>query len=40
MDLFNIITILIVVSALFSYINVRYLKLPYTIGEMVIAIFI
>ena len=38
MDLFSIITILTVLSALFGYINVRYLKLPDTIGLMVIAI--
>lgn len=38
MDLFSIITILTVLSALFGYINVRYLKLPDTIGLMIIAI--
>ncbi len=38
MDLFSIITILVVVSASFAYINVRYVKLPYTIGAMVITI--
>ena len=38
MDLFSIITILTVLSALFGYINVRYLKLPDTIGLMNIAI--
>ena len=38
MDLFTIITILTVLSALFGYINVRYLKLPDTIGLMTIAI--
>ena len=38
MDIFNIITILIVLSALFGYWNVRYLKLPHTIGVMIIAI--
>ncbi|MFK7771219.1 MAG: cation:proton antiporter [Saprospiraceae bacterium] len=38
MDLFSIITILTVLSALFGYINVRYLKLPDTIGMMIIAI--
>ena len=37
MELFHIATVLVVVSAIFSYINVRFLKLPYTIGEMVIA---
>ena len=38
MDLFTIITILIVLAAIFGYINVRYLKLPGTIGLMVTAI--
>lgn len=40
MELFNIITILVVISAVFSYINTRFVKLPYTIGEMVITIFV
>lgn len=39
MDLFGIITILVVVSAAFAYINERFVKLPYTIGAMVITIF-
>ena len=38
MDLFAIVTALIVLSALFGYINVRFLKLPDTIGLMVTAI--
>ena len=38
MELFNIITILVVVSAAFAYINQRFVKLPYTIGAMVITI--
>ncbi|WP_456463640.1 cation:proton antiporter [Lutibacter sp.] len=38
MDLFAIATILIVLSALFGYLNVRFLKLPTTIGLMVITI--
>lgn len=38
MDLFTIITILVVVSAGFAYINERFVKLPYTIGAMVITI--
>jgi CPA1 family monovalent cation:H+ antiporter len=38
MDYYSIITILIVLSALFGYINVRVLKLPITIGLMVITI--
>ncbi len=39
MDYFSIATILIVLSALFGYINVRFLKLPITIGLMVITLF-
>ncbi len=38
MDLFTIVTILIVLSAVFGYINVKYFKLPDTIGLMVGAI--
>ncbi len=38
MDIFTIITILIVLSALFAYINTKFLKLPFTIGLMIIAI--
>lgn len=38
MDLFIIASILIVLSALFGYINIRFLRLPNTIGLMVIAI--
>jgi|GEM_PF-1110875 len=38
MDLFVIASILIVLSAIFGYINIRFLKLPNTIGLMVIAI--
>ena len=37
-DYFFIITILVVLSALFGYINVRFLKLPNTIGLMLITI--
>lgn len=37
-DLYSIITLLIVLTAAFSYINFRYLKLPPTIGIMVIAL--
>ena len=37
MDIFTIITILIVLSALFAYINTKFLKLPFTIGLMIIA---
>jgi CPA1 family monovalent cation:H+ antiporter len=38
MDYFLIITILVVISALFGYINVRFLKLPNSIGLMLITI--
>lgn len=38
MDLFTILTILIVVAAIFGYINVRFLKLPVTIGLMIISL--
>lgn len=38
MELFTVITILVVVSAAFAYINERLVKLPYTIGAMVITI--
>ncbi len=38
MNLFVIASILIVLSALFGYINVKFLKLPNTIGLMIIAI--
>jgi CPA1 family monovalent cation:H+ antiporter len=38
MDYFLITTILVTISALFGYINVRFLKLPNTIGLMLITI--
>lgn len=38
MDIYAIATILIVLSALFGYINVRFLELPNTIGLMLITI--
>ncbi len=38
MELFNILTLLIFLSAVFGYFNVRFLKLPETIGLMVMAI--
>ncbi len=38
MDYFYIVTVLVALSALFGYINVRFLKLPNTIGLMVITI--
>lgn len=37
MDVFAIITILTVLSALFAFINTKFLKLPFTIGLMIIA---
>jgi CPA1 family monovalent cation:H+ antiporter len=37
MSIFGIITLLTVISALFSYINVRFIKLPTTIGLMIMA---
>ncbi|MFQ5944456.1 MAG: sodium:proton antiporter, partial [Anaerolineales bacterium] len=38
MDLINILAILITLTAVFSYINFRYIGLPVTIGVMVIAL--
>ncbi|MEJ2005212.1 MAG: sodium:proton antiporter [Cyclobacteriaceae bacterium] len=38
MDIFQVSTILIVLAAVFGYINVRFLKLPATIGLMLITI--
>ena len=38
MEIFTIITILVVISSIFGYINVRFLKLPTTIGLMIMAI--
>ncbi len=38
MNLFTIITVLVVITALFAYLNTRFLKLPETIGMMIIAI--
>jgi CPA1 family monovalent cation:H+ antiporter len=38
MDYYSVASILIVIAALFGYINVRFLKLPITIGLMVITI--
>jgi len=37
-DIFGVVTILIVLSAIFGYINNRFLKMPDTIGLMLIAI--
>lgn len=39
MDFFHLLSILIVISALFSYINFRYLKLPNAIGIMLVSLF-
>ncbi len=36
MELFQIIALLLTVSALFSFLNYRFIKLPTTIGLMVI----
>ncbi|PCI09560.1 MAG: sodium:proton antiporter [Flavobacteriaceae bacterium] len=38
MDVFFVITVLVVLSAIFGYINVRFFKLPNTIGLMTITI--
>ncbi|MGR3810091.1 cation:proton antiporter [Jiulongibacter sp. NS-SX5] len=38
MELFKILTLLIVISGLFGYINVRFFKLPTTIGLMIMAL--
>jgi len=38
MNIFSIITILVVLSAAFAFINTKFLKLPFTIGLMIIAI--
>lgn len=38
MDLFNLFAGLLTLSALFSYVNHRWLKLPATIGMMVVAL--
>lgn len=38
MDIFSIITILTVLSAVFAFINTKFLKLPFTIGLMIISI--
>ena len=38
MDLFSLITLLIVIAALFAYLNTRWLKLPDAIGIMVLSL--
>ena len=40
MKLFNILAVLITLSAVFSYINHRFIRLPTTIGIMVIALLV
>ncbi|WKN30370.1 sodium:proton antiporter [Porifericola rhodea] len=40
MDIFTIITLLVVISSIFGYINVRFFKLPTTIGLMIMAIIL
>lgn len=39
MELFHLFSILIVISAIFAYINFRYLKLPNAIGLMLVSLF-
>ena len=38
MELFNIIAVLVTLTALFGFINYRYIGLPVTIGVMLIAL--
>src|SRR6185503_8721998 len=40
MDLYYTVSILVVLAALFSYLNLRFLKLPSTIGIMLIAMLV
>jgi monovalent cation:H+ antiporter, CPA1 family len=40
MGLFMIITLLVIVSAVYSYLNVRVFRLPGTIGIVSIAVFV
>src|SRR5690554_7634239 len=40
MELYYTFSVLIVLASLFSYLNVRFLKLPATIGIMVIAMLV
>ena len=37
MDIFAIVTVLTILSAVFAYLNTKFLKLPFTIGLMIIA---
>jgi len=39
MELFHLISILVVLSAIFAYINFRFIKLPGTIGLMAVSLF-
>ncbi len=38
MDVYGIITILVVLSAIFGYINIRFMDMPNSIGLMVITL--
>ena len=40
MELYYAFSVIIVLAAVFSYVNVRYVKLPMTIGIMVIAMIV
>lgn len=40
MELYYAFSVIIVLAALFSYVNVRYIKLPMTIGIMVVAMMV
>ncbi len=40
MQIYNLITIIIVLTAVFGYINVRFIKLPATIGIMLISLIV
>ena len=40
MELYTVITIILVLSAIFAYVNYRYIRLPSTIGIMVISVLV
>ena len=40
MDVLKIVGLLVIISAVFSYLNVRFVKLPGTIGVMTISIVV
>ena len=40
MELLDIVALLVTISALLSYVNYRYLRLPTTIGLMIIALLL